>query len=49
LHFIPLDSYWLHETCLKSKLYILGGQNEGRKLIDGRRRRWEDNIKIDVQ
>jgi hypothetical protein len=49
LHFIPLDSYWLQEICLKSKLYTLRRQYEERKLIDGRRSRWEDNIKIDVQ
>jgi hypothetical protein len=31
------------------KLYILGGQHEGRKLIEGRRGRWDGNIKIDVK
>jgi len=47
--FIPLNSNWLHETCLEYKLYILGRQHERRKLVEGRRGRWDDNIKIDVK
>jgi hypothetical protein len=49
LRFVPLNSYWLHETCLKYKLYISGEQRDGRKPLEGRRGRREDNIKIDVK
>jgi len=28
---------------------MLGGQREGRKPLEGHRRRWEDNIIIDVK
>jgi hypothetical protein len=35
--------------CLKYKMYILGGQREGRKPLERRRGRWENNIKIDVK
>jgi hypothetical protein len=49
LHFVPLNSYWLHETCLKFKLYVWGGQREGRKKLEERRGRWEDNIEIGVK
>ena len=34
LHFISLNIYSPHETCLKHKLYILGGQHEGNHLRD---------------
>jgi len=34
---------------LKYKLYILGGQREVRKPLEGRRGRWRDNIKVDVK
>ena len=49
LPFVLLSSYWLHGTCLKYKLYILGGQREERKPLEGRRGRWRDNIKVDVK
>ena len=49
LHFVPLNSYWLHETCLKYKLCILGRQCEVRKPLEERRGRRENNIKIDVK
>ena len=39
--------YGGEETCIQ--VFFLGGGPEGKRPFERRRRRWEDNIKMDLQ